>query len=219
MPTNPHEASLDVAKSFHPEPFSTADFYARLKQRFPDLVISLVARYGAGGRGSGRSYTVYSWAGQTLKRLADRGLLTKLGYSREPPDDWGSPVIMRWQSASVPTVVASNVEYPDDVGSDCIEGAKKTITVNAYERDPKARGRCIEHWGTKCTVCSFDFAARYGDLGAGFIHVHHLTPLSTIGQEYVVDPIKDLRPVCPNCHAMLHRGDLSPDELRGLLEK
>jgi len=29
--------------------------------------------------------------------------------------------------------------------------------------------------------------------------------LEDIKDEYEVDPINDLRPVCPNCHAMLHR--------------
>jgi 5-methylcytosine-specific restriction protein A len=69
-------------------------------------------------------------------------------------------------------------------------------------------------------VCGLDFGERYGALGEGFIHVHHLTELASIGREYEVDPVRDLRPVCPNCHAMLHRTDpaLSPEELRAILE-
>lgn len=79
--------------------------------------------------------------------------------------------------------------------------------VNSYERNPIARKKCIEHYGAKCAVpnCSFDFEELYGGIGKGFIHVHHLTQLSDIGQGYEVDPVKDLRPVCPNCHAMLHQ--------------
>ena len=50
-----------------------------------------------------------------------------------------------------------------------------------------------------------DFENMYGELGKGFIHVHHIVPISMIGKEYKIDPIKDLVPVCPNCHAMLHR--------------
>ena len=42
-------------------------------------------------------------------------------------------------------------------------------------------------------------------MGKDFIHVHHIIPLNEIKEEYTVDPIKDLVPVCPNCHAMLHR--------------
>jgi len=85
------------------------------------------------------------------------------------------------------------------------EGAKKTITVTVYERDPNARRKCIKHWGVECVVCGFNFEKGYGSLGEGFIHVHHLKPLGEIGEEYVLDPVADLRPVCPNCHAMLHR--------------
>lgn len=86
-----------------------------------------------------------------------------------------------------------------------IEGATKTIFVNAYERNPKARAKCIEHYGYKCSVCGFDFKKVYGDIGENFIHVHHEVPLSEIKQKYCVDPIKDLKPLCPNCHAMIHR--------------
>lgn len=97
--------------------------------------------------------------------------------------------------------------FPDEiVGSEKFtEGSKKTIIVNSYERNPDARQKCIEHYGLLCSVCAFDFEKVYGEIGMGFIHVHHLKPLSEIGEGYKVDPVKDLRPVCPNCHAMLHR--------------
>jgi 5-methylcytosine-specific restriction protein A len=86
-----------------------------------------------------------------------------------------------------------------------IEGAEDVVLVNRYERDPRARRDCIAYHGAACAVCKLDFSARYGALGAGYIHVHHLVELSSVGEGYKVDPIKDLRPVCPNCHAMLHR--------------
>lgn len=97
--------------------------------------------------------------------------------------------------------------YPDDVPTELvpfIEGAAKQVVVNQYERDQKARAECIRHWGTKCYVCRFDFEKTYGPMGRGFIHVHHLTDIATIGVAHKVNPIADLRPVCPNCHAMLH---------------
>lgn len=52
---------------------------------------------------------------------------------------------------------------------------------------------------------SFNLIGCMVSIGEGFINVHHLKSLSEISQEYALDPIKDLRPVCPNCHAMLHR--------------
>jgi predicted HNH restriction endonuclease len=99
------------------------------------------------------------------------------------------------------------------------EGAKKQITVNAYERNSKAREACVTHHGNSCSVCGFDFGRQYGEIGIGYIHVHHLKPLAEIGAEYEVDPEKDLRPVCPNCHAMLHKKEppYTVEELRKLV--
>jgi 5-methylcytosine-specific restriction protein A len=90
------------------------------------------------------------------------------------------------------------------------------VTVNKYERDPRARQACLNHFGYRCCVCDLDFEERYGELGRGFIHVHHLKELSTVGPDYQVDPLGDLRPVCPNCHAMLHKVSpaMSVEELR-----
>jgi 5-methylcytosine-specific restriction protein A len=60
----------------------------------------------------------------------------------------------------------------------------------------------------------------FGPDASGFIHVHHLTPLSEIGQEYLVDPVRDLRPVCPNCHAVIHlNGEIRTiEEVRKMLQ-
>jgi 5-methylcytosine-specific restriction protein A len=110
--------------------------------------------------------------------------------------------------------------YPDEIEQRTYtEGAGKTVTVNRYERDNDARAACIVHYGPCCQVCGFAFADRYGAIGEGFIHVHHIVPLSEIGREYLVDPIQDLRPVCPNCHAMLHKRTpaYSVEELRAML--
>jgi len=86
-----------------------------------------------------------------------------------------------------------------------IEGATRRVLVNAYERNDAARSACIAEYGTACVACGFDFERAYGSAGAGFIHVHHLVPLSSIGDNYTVDPVRDLRPVCANCHVMIHR--------------
>jgi predicted restriction endonuclease len=85
------------------------------------------------------------------------------------------------------------------------EGSIRQVTVNAYERNSEARRKCISHYGARCYVCGFDFENRYGEVGRGFIHIHHERPLATIAEEYEVNPIEDLKPVCPNCHAIIHR--------------
>lgn len=94
-----------------------------------------------------------------------------------------------------------NTELPEMLH---LEGAQKQILCNRYERNPKARARCIAAQGTACKVCGFDFGIAFGEAFAGKIEVHHIKPISEIGEEYVVDPLRDLAPVCPNCHRMLH---------------
>lgn len=85
------------------------------------------------------------------------------------------------------------------------EGASKKISVNIYERNPEARAKCINYYGYICSICSFDFEKFYGQIGKNYIHVHHIIPLSEIGKEYELNPVKDLIPVCPNCHAIIHK--------------
>ena len=95
------------------------------------------------------------------------------------------------------------------------EGAIARVTVNRFERNPRAREVCIRHHGARCKVCDFDFEKRYGEPGRGFIHVHHKRPLHRMRANNRVDPRRDLVPVCPNCHAMLHRRD-PPYDIRQL---
>jgi len=106
------------------------------------------------------------------------------------------------------------------VPSKFIEGASRLISVNIYERNPKARRACIVHYGYTCQICNFDFENIYGEIGREYIHVHHLLPLSRINTTYEIDPITDLIPVCPNCHAMLHRFSTltTPEELRNQIK-
>ena len=91
--------------------------------------------------------------------------------------------------------------------------------MNRYERDRNARQAALRHHGCQCKVCGIDMSKVYGKIAEGFIHVHHLVPLSAIKEDYRLDPINDLIPVCPNCHAMLHRRipPYTPEELKNML--
>jgi 5-methylcytosine-specific restriction protein A len=113
--------------------------------------------------------------------------------------------------------------YPDELepGRKYLAGGRKQVRVNAYERDPRARAACLKHHGYRCGVCDLLFEDQYGGIGKGFIHVHHMKPLALTNAKYELDPVKDLRPVCPNCHAMLHRGDppLTIQQLRRRVSK
>ncbi|MGO7968142.1 HNH endonuclease [Rhizobium ruizarguesonis] len=85
------------------------------------------------------------------------------------------------------------------------EGEPQTVELTKYERNAAARRECIKHFGHKCQACDLSYEERYGPIGADLIHVHHVMPLSQIGESYQVDPIRDLVPLCANCHHVAHR--------------
>lgn len=105
------------------------------------------------------------------------------------------------------------------------EGAKKQIIVNAYERNPVAKRECLKYYKIKndgvlkCEICGFSFAQKYGMQFKEKIHVHHIIEISSIGEEYEINPIKDLIPVCPNCHMIIHsrKPAYTPDEVKKLI--
>lgn len=124
--------------------------------------------------------------------------------------------------------VGNPEEYdPDDVGYNetkvtyydkGAEGRKTEYYVTKYERSPKNRRLAIKAHGCVCAVCKFDFAKTYGEeLGAGFIEVHHIMPLSSMNEEREVDPETEMVCLCANCHRMIHRKKnkvLTVDELK-----
>lgn len=101
-----------------------------------------------------------------------------------------------------------------------LEGAVNTVNLTIRERSRKARDRCIKKYGWNCAVCDVNFENIYGSIGKGFIHVHHLELLSSSNDMREVDPEADLIPVCPNCHAMVHRRTppISMEEIKTLIE-
>jgi 5-methylcytosine-specific restriction protein A len=84
------------------------------------------------------------------------------------------------------------------------EGSLRAVSLTVQERNPLARRLCVEHYGATCYVCGFSFGAAYGETAEGYIHVHHLEAMAGKREKRAVDPIKDLRPICPNCHAVAH---------------
>ena len=115
----------------------------------------------------------------------------------------GSEIATRVRMADI---LSGRFQFPEEVPfpEKYYEGAIHLVSTNKYERNPKARERCLQYWGRACFVCGFDFGAVYGPWAEGYIHVHHLKPLSEISEGYEIDPIAELRPVCPNCHAAIH---------------
>lgn len=92
------------------------------------------------------------------------------------------------------------------------EGATRYQFAAHRSRERKLRAAKLNQFIKKngklfCQVpnCNFDFELEYGELGRGFAHVHHLNPLSAAPGS-IETRLRDLAVVCPNCHAMIHRG-------------
>ena len=177
-------------EAFEQEPFWTdkvqyygniTSFYARFKllEEYTDDILSLHHLHENGYEGIPRS----------VRECKDQGLIDFLLHPHQMVND-----------------DVYDVDYPED-DEKLYEGALITVKANKYERNQKARKECVAKKGYQCLVCGRDFEATYGEIGKNFIHVHHLTPISTIGKEYELNVDTDLVPVCPNCHYMLHRKD------------
>jgi len=150
-----------------------------------------------------RSKRVYvDWLHRDLnKRVPAKGCFSTIHGPFSPDDLWTIQVFGK-SCGKLSPVIAEEIAFSSRV---LPEGTRRSVWVNAYERSELARLRCIAAWGTNCCVCGMSMSQIYGRVADGFIHVHHLVPLSEIKREYVVDPIKDMRPLCPNCHAIIHR--------------
>lgn len=115
-----------------------------------------------------------------------------------------------------------NDQSDDEFVTTIFEGGKKNLYTTKYERKKKSRDQAIRIHGYTCQVCDFNFKEKYGKWGEGYIHVHHLKPLSTNDTEVEINPALDLCVVCPNCHAMIHRNKnvvLTLAELKKLIIK
>jgi 5-methylcytosine-specific restriction protein A len=128
--------------------------------------------------------------------------------------DWG--VLIKKARNSIDTSLPVGDEFEDKTFE---IGDPRHALIRVYERSAAARAVCIDTYGVSCAVCGFNFEATYGPIGINFIHVHHLNPISTSVKGYQLNPVRDLRPVCPNCHAMLHKRKkpYAIDELRSML--
>lgn len=170
-------------------------YYARFKllEEYTDDILSLHHLHEHGYQGIPRS----------VRECKDKELLEFLLHSHQMVNE-----------------DVYDVDYPED-DEQLYEGALVKVMANRYERNQKARKECVTKKGYQCLVCGRDFEDTYGEIGKGFIHVHHLVPISSIGKEYELNVERDLAPVCPNCHYMLHRKNppYTIEELKEILHK
>lgn len=162
--------------------------------------------------GFGRSYLSENLA--SLESL----LSNSLGYVETIG---GIAEIVRSQSAGKKMVVFDENLFVS-------EGKKKSVTTQIYERSKQLRDMAIAHYTIDgkivCAACGFDFYETYGEVGRGYIEIHHQKPVfqyeETDFSRLVSDALKDLIPLCANCHRVVHRKKdkpLSLDELIDIL--
>jgi 5-methylcytosine-specific restriction protein A len=102
-------------------------------------------------------------------------------------------------------LIVEDTEWSSDEIEGKDEGAAYSIISQKYERSRYNRAICLKYYGFKCRGCGDALEEKYGPIGQGVIHVHHIVPVSLMGGSYKLNPIKDLIPLCPNCHNIVHR--------------
>lgn len=103
------------------------------------------------------------------------------------------------------------IEYDDADYAPDTEGVEHQYNLTKKERNPELRRKCIEYYKQmwnghiRCLCCGFEFGKAYENVGDGYIEIHHVNPHHTFDGEHTVDPVKELIPLCSNCHSMIHR--------------
>lgn len=113
-------------------------------------------------------------------------------------------IFNKFDILSTQVIPSFEAKISNMISIEYVEGAKKLVYTTKYERNPQARAACLAYYGYTCKICGMNFEDTYGAEFKEIIEVHHIVPISEIGKDYVVDPIKDLIPICPNCHAAVH---------------
>ena len=123
-------------------------------------------------------------------------------------------------------------DYTDIILEDTIsEGLQSKAMRKHRERSKKLRDAKIaqvkrDNGGkVSCIVCGFDFSETYDGHGEGYIEIHHLAPVHLMdvegSQKKLSDALKEVVPLCSNCHRMIHRDRghiLTPNELKKIIE-
>ena len=131
--------------------------------------------------------------------------------------------ISEWMLHGVGLVLSlltiSDVEEAETLEAVEGEGEKSIIKSTRYERNPINRKICLHKKGYSCAVCGANLFEIYGEIGRDYIEIHHITPVSMMGEGYILDIDRDLEPLCPNCHAMIHRKNppYTIEELRNMV--
>ena len=122
-------------------------------------------------------------------------------------------------AVSLPEDPSDQQPAEDEEEKQRLEGRMTEAKVLRRQRNRQARQQCLEASGYKCYICGFDFEKTYGEIGKGFLEVHHKRPISTYDEEHEI-PQSELVALCSNCHSMVHRRKeaMDVDELKSIVQ-
>ncbi len=98
------------------------------------------------------------------------------------------------------------------------EGGTDLAITKRTKRSQKLRQIAIEHFSHNgtifCDCCGFEFKSFYGNIyGKPCIEIHHLKPIVQYAgisiKQTIDDALNNLIPVCPNCHRVIHKNNIT----------
>lgn len=145
----------------------------------------------------------------------DHDVWAKLGNDPERTRCMASDIRVAIDSVG-PLVPAADVE------ADFVEGRLLTLLHHRRERDPRIRRRLLETRRRsgilRCDMCNSTAALRRTELEDAIFEVHHILPLSSLGQHVTRTRLGDVVLLCANCHRVLHRAITASKRWIGLEE-
>lgn len=107
------------------------------------------------------------------------------------------------------------------------EGVREERRAQIIKRSQKLRNAALEHFThdgvIKCDCCGFEFSTFYGaNYGKNCIEIHHIKPIFLYEEGNLIQTIEEallnLLPVCPNCHRVIHKNNITCDKLPAFKE-
>ncbi len=92
------------------------------------------------------------------------------------------------------------------------EGFTRFSRVKTKTRSRKLVELAKKHYSQNdkiyCSACKFNFEDFYGEIGKGYIEIHHLKPIfayENTFEQNIKEALTNVIPICSNCHRIIHR--------------
>jgi len=203
----------ELVKMFKPKGEDAAILKGRKDSKFTQIIRNLTGSHSSTNNFG--KYTIKSIYGFSL---SDEGILflndhiSQCEYIYDNDFEYDENIEIARKIHHCTTSKKKLITYNED--NTIVEGKSIESINKAKTRSALLREKAVEHYKDedghiKCAVCGFDFLDCYGEIGRLFIHIHHEHPICEYDDEgtiqNIMDAVKNVKPVCANCHCMLHR--------------